>query len=180
MVKNLPALQETSVQSLGWEDPQRREWLPTPIFLPAEFHGQRNLAGYSPWGCKESDTTGQISLFHFFSQVLTDSPLLAQFTNQLRHQETLHEDLWVPSLCGSILSKICFLKFSQSANSKLHPLTPQSNKILACCFNSNCPTSHRLGSSLREKAIINVDVTLHVSLQILSAFGHFPVPSNNC
>ena len=85
MVKNLPALQETSVQSLGWEDPQRREWLPTPIFLPAEFHGQRNLAGYSPWGCKESDTTGQISLFHFFSQVLTDSPLLAQFTNQLRH-----------------------------------------------------------------------------------------------
>ena len=28
-----------------------------PIFLPVEFHGQRNLAGYSPWGCKESDTT---------------------------------------------------------------------------------------------------------------------------
>ena len=30
---------------------------PTPVFLPREFHGQRSLVGYSPWGCKESDTT---------------------------------------------------------------------------------------------------------------------------
>ena len=35
----------------------RRKWQPTPIFLPGEFHGQRSLAGYSPWGGKESDTT---------------------------------------------------------------------------------------------------------------------------
>ena len=35
--------------------PWRREWLPTPVFLPGEFHGQRRLAGYSPWGHKESD-----------------------------------------------------------------------------------------------------------------------------
>ena len=35
----------------------RREWLPTPVFLPGEFHGQRSLAGYSPWDCKEVDTT---------------------------------------------------------------------------------------------------------------------------
>ena len=32
-------------------------WQPTPIFLPGKFHGQRSLAGYSPQGCKESDTT---------------------------------------------------------------------------------------------------------------------------
>jgi len=37
--------------------PWRREWLPTPVFLPREFHGQRSLAGYSPWGHKESDVT---------------------------------------------------------------------------------------------------------------------------
>jgi len=37
--------------------PCSREWLPTPVFLPGEFHGQRSLAGYSPWGHKESDTT---------------------------------------------------------------------------------------------------------------------------
>ena len=35
----------------------RREWQPTPVFLPGEFRGQRSLAVHSPWGCKESDMT---------------------------------------------------------------------------------------------------------------------------
>ena len=61
LVKNLPAMQETWVQSLGWEDPWRREWLPTPVFLPAEFHGQRSLECGSSWGRKKSDTTEQLS-----------------------------------------------------------------------------------------------------------------------
>ena len=42
----------------------RREWLPTPMFLPGEFHGQRGLVGYGPWDCKESDTTGWLSHRH--------------------------------------------------------------------------------------------------------------------
>ena len=62
MVKNLPAMQETWVQPLGWENPQRRNWLPTPVFLPEEFHGHRSLAGHSPRGHKELDMTGQLSL----------------------------------------------------------------------------------------------------------------------
>ena len=33
-----------------------REWQPIPVFLPGKFHGQRRLAGYSSWGCKESGT----------------------------------------------------------------------------------------------------------------------------
>ena len=37
--------------------PCRRKWQRTPVFLPGESHGQRRLAGYSPWGCKESNTT---------------------------------------------------------------------------------------------------------------------------
>ena len=37
--------------------PWRREWLSTPVFLPGQSHRQRRLAGYSPWGHKESDTT---------------------------------------------------------------------------------------------------------------------------
>ena len=37
--------------------PWKRKWQPTPVFLPGEFYGQRSLTGYSPWGCKESDTT---------------------------------------------------------------------------------------------------------------------------
>ena len=40
------------------EIPWRRDWLPIPVFLPRECHGQRSLVGYSPWGCKEWDTTG--------------------------------------------------------------------------------------------------------------------------
>ena len=34
-----------------------RKWQSTPVFLPGKFHGQRNLVGYSPWGCKESYMT---------------------------------------------------------------------------------------------------------------------------
>ena len=51
MVKHLPAVQETWVWSLGQEDPLEKEWPPTPVFLPGKSHGQRHLAGYSPWGC---------------------------------------------------------------------------------------------------------------------------------
>ena len=39
----------------------RREWQSTPIFLPGEFHGQRSLVGYSPWGHKESDKTERLT-----------------------------------------------------------------------------------------------------------------------
>ena len=61
-VKNLPAMQETWVQCLVGKIPWRRKWQPTPVFLPGEFHGQKSLAGYSPWGHKESDMTEQLSL----------------------------------------------------------------------------------------------------------------------
>ena len=56
-VKNLPAMWETWILSLGWEDPLDREWQPSPVFLLGESHGKWSLAGYSPWGCKESDNT---------------------------------------------------------------------------------------------------------------------------
>ena len=45
-VKNLPVMQETWVQSLGWEDSLEKEWQSSPVFLPGEFHGQRGLVGY--------------------------------------------------------------------------------------------------------------------------------------
>ena len=57
MVKNLPAMQETRVWSLGQEDPLGKEMATHPIFLPGEFHEQRSLVGYSPWDHKEPDTT---------------------------------------------------------------------------------------------------------------------------
>ena len=62
MIKNLPSLQETWVQSLGQEDLWRREWLPTPVFLPGKSQGQKSLVGYSPWGHTESDMTDRLTL----------------------------------------------------------------------------------------------------------------------
>ena len=51
---------DPSVGKIPW----RREWQPTPVFLPGKSHGQRTLVGYSPWGRKESNTTEQPSLAH--------------------------------------------------------------------------------------------------------------------
>ena len=46
--------------------PWKREALPILVFLPEEFHGQRTLVGYSPWGQKESDTTERLNTFNTY------------------------------------------------------------------------------------------------------------------
>ena len=55
MVKNLPAMQETQVQSLGWEAPLEKRMATHSSILAWRIPWQRSLAGYSPWGCKELD-----------------------------------------------------------------------------------------------------------------------------
>ena len=57
MVKNLPAMQEIWVQSLGWEDLLEKGMATHSSMLPGESHGQRSLEGCNPWGHKESDKT---------------------------------------------------------------------------------------------------------------------------
>ena len=70
MENNLPAMQRP------WFDPWigkilwRRAWQPTPVFLPAESHGQRSLAGYSPRSREESDMTEQ----HTHTQTVSELP----------------------------------------------------------------------------------------------------------
>ena len=64
MVKNLPAMEETQetwVPSKSERSPGEGNGNPTPVFLPGESHGQKNLAGYSPRGHKESDMTEQLT-----------------------------------------------------------------------------------------------------------------------
>ena len=59
----------------------RRKWQRTPVFLPRKSHGQRNLVGYSPWGCKESDTTEWLhSLTHSWTATLDISQGLLWMT----------------------------------------------------------------------------------------------------
>ena len=66
MVKNLTAIRETWVQSLGWEDPLEAGVATHLGFLPGESHGQRSLVDYSRWGCKESDMMEGLTPSHFF------------------------------------------------------------------------------------------------------------------
>ena len=63
MIKNPPAMQETQVQSLGQEDSLEEEMATHSVFLPRKFHGQTSLMGYSPWGCKELDTTERLNTY---------------------------------------------------------------------------------------------------------------------
>ena len=66
VIKNLPAMQETQVQSLVPEDPRRREWQLTPVYLPGEFCGQ----GLHPWDRQESDMAEWLTLSLSFNRCL--------------------------------------------------------------------------------------------------------------
>ena len=76
MVKNLPSVQKTQVPRPRWvwKIPWRREWQPTLVFLPGEFHGERNVAGYHPWDRKESDMTEWLIHTHTHTQPIQSVP----------------------------------------------------------------------------------------------------------
>ena len=76
MVKNPPAMQETWALSLAREDSLEKGMATHSSILPGEFHGQRSLAGYSPWGWKESGTTGWLIL-SLFTHCVPDTLLRA-------------------------------------------------------------------------------------------------------
>ena len=61
MVKNLPAMQETWVQSLGQEDPLEKGMGTHSSFLAWRIQWTGSLVGYSPWGCKESNRIERVS-----------------------------------------------------------------------------------------------------------------------
>ena len=64
----LPGGDRVSVKiTIKW----RRNWQPTPVFLPGKFHGHRSLAGYSPWGHKDLDTTEVTTLTQYFFMIKT-------------------------------------------------------------------------------------------------------------
>ena len=65
MVKRLPAMQESQVQSLGWEDSLEKVMA---THSSGETCGQRSLVSYNPWGCKDSETTEQLKHTHTHTQ----------------------------------------------------------------------------------------------------------------
>ena len=70
--------------------PGEGEWLPTPVFLPAESNGQRSLVGYSPWGRKELDTWATNTFTCFPSRMkLTNVLSFRYITFSLRQNEQI-------------------------------------------------------------------------------------------
>ena len=86
VVKNLPAKQETRIQSVGQEDPLEKEMQSTPVFLPRKSPGQRNLAGYSPWSCKRVrhnlEMKQQITNYPIRTNVITKIPITGEEKDQ--------------------------------------------------------------------------------------------------
>ena len=61
MVRNLPAMQETQVQPLGWEDPLAKGLAMHPSILAWRIPQTEESRGFSPWGHKELDMTEQLT-----------------------------------------------------------------------------------------------------------------------
>ena len=110
MVKNLPAMQETLVRSLGQEDPLEKGMATHSVFLPGKSHGKRSLVGYSPWGHKEWDRNEWLSLITHHSHGLGpsgkkicknwplggDAGLSVKLSTKCRHRLTSHlRSCWV-------------------------------------------------------------------------------------
>ena len=75
MIKNLLIMQEPGFDPWVRKIPWKREWQPTPVFLPGEFHGQRSLVDYSAWSLKEVDTTEWLTLPTFLGLERKKNPL---------------------------------------------------------------------------------------------------------
>ena len=70
VVKNPLVIQRPGFDLWIGKIPWRRKCQPIPVFLPEESHGPRGLAGYSPWSCKELDTTKQLTFYG--EQIMTE------------------------------------------------------------------------------------------------------------
>ena len=121
------------VKKISW----RGKWQPTPVFMPGKFHGRRSLLGYSPWGCKESDTTERL---HFLSLSLSNTSSMVDF----KPQTWIWEDV---SLVGS---QACVQASSSIPLIQATLLNPES---------TSKDVSLRLGSS-----VLNAFLPLHVFL----------------
>ena len=59
--------------------PWRRKWQPVPVLLPGKSHWWRNLVGYSPWSCKELDTTERLHYLSIYLYTIEGASLVAQW-----------------------------------------------------------------------------------------------------
>ena len=113
--------------------PWRWKWQPTPVFLPGEFHGQRSLAGYSPWGCKDLDTTEWLTLnFH----ELKGACIFSDYSFVWVYAQ--NSDCWIIWQLLFLVFWGTSILFSIVAAPNLHtqPIKKQSLKLLKVTLNS--------------------------------------------
>ena len=84
MVKNTPAKRHVYNPWVG-KIPWSRKWQSTPVFLAGKFHGERTLAGYNPWVCKESDLTEHTHT-HISKDFQTSLFCFLMLANEKHHQ----------------------------------------------------------------------------------------------
>ena len=165
-VKNLPAVQETWVPSLGWKSPWRKEWLPTQVFLAGEFHGQKSLEGYSPWGHKELDTTERLT--HTHTNVIKCSwetwlvKNLSEVNGPLS-SGSYWRHIWRPGR----VRKRAWLPWGLASKGTPHPKDPGPRQ--ACqhsCYDNmiELPTHLRKATSrCKQNAHFGINFSLHLS-----------------
>ena len=93
---------------------RRRQWHPTPVLLPEKFHGRRSLAGCSPWGREESDTTERLP-FHFSLSCIGEgngNPLQCSCLEKPRDGGA-----WWAAVCGVTQSRTRLKRLSSSSSS---------------------------------------------------------------
>ena len=99
-VKNLPAIWETWDDPWVMKIPWRRKWQPFPVFLPGEFHGQRSLVCYSPWGCKELDMTERLTHTQINKYWLNSISFVLHTMADTIHQEEEEEQKKSNTMCS--------------------------------------------------------------------------------
>ena len=127
-----------SGRSPGW-----REWQPTPVSLPGEFHGQRNLAGYSLWDCKESGTTGWLN---------TSTHIEAGPQDQWQHQPWTVFSMW------TLAKSVRYRKASLLAGPFLFRVTPYFPETVPCFLSLSWEKSSTFGKGADGSA---TQVELH-------------------
>ena len=135
---------EIWVQSLGQEDPLEKGMLPTPVFMPGESHGQRSLEGYSPWRCKESDITEQLTLSLFFVALFqwVKKELKALF--MLLHVNLVYF-IWLPHNSPWYAYNIIVLKFFvKDIQSAFYSATTKKNASVENCIHFSFGISVRV------------------------------------
>ena len=134
VVKNLPAMQETQVSLWVERIPWRREWQPTPAFLPRKSHGQRSMAGYSLWDHNKWDMIEWLTLWLLTAQRQAKNLILSLRAGAI--SQKCCSLLWLPA---------CVIRHYDGNADSLYQTMSDSRMLLlfSCSFMSDSLRPHR-------------------------------------